>query len=246
MPEKIIKSKLFAGFPNLVHGMSTKFGAVNEPPFFNNLSSRVGDKAENVTANKKEFYSSLGIEESLLAIPHQVHSDNIQIVDKPGFYADTDGLITSRKDLFLVISTADCVPVMIYDRRNSVIAAIHSGWRGTQKNITGKVIEMLIRNFKSEPEDLVIFIGPGISSEHFEVGKDVSEMFEQKYVIQRGEKYYVNILENILDQIKNFEVKQEQIEFSEKCTFAEKDYLHSYRRDRDKSGRMFSVIGIRD
>jgi YfiH family protein len=243
---QIITSKLLSVFPNLVHGMSSKIGAINEPPFYNNLSSRVGDNPENVKANRVEFLGKLGIKESSLAVPHQIHSTNIEIVDKPGFYTDRDGLITQTKNVYLVISTADCMPVLVYDKAKEIAAAIHSGWRGTQKNITGTALKILYEKYGSSPDDIIVFIGPGICSKHFEVGEDVAGLFDAEFVEKRGERYYVNILANVLKQLKDSGIKDEQIEFSTYCTFEEKDYLHSYRRDRDKSGRMFSVIGMRD
>ncbi len=243
---QIIISKLLSGYPNLVHGMSTKIGAINEPPFYNNLSSRVGDNPEYVKANRAEFLGKLGIKESLLAVPHQIHATNIEIVDKPGFYSDRDGLITQTKNVFLVISTADCIPVLLYDKTKEIVAAIHSGWRGTQKNIAGDALKILFEKFGSSPKDIIAFVGPGISVKHFEVGGDVAAIFNAEFVEKRGEKYFVNILANVLKQLKDSGLKEKQIEFSTLCTFEEKGYLHSYRRDRDKSGRMFSVIGLKN
>jgi YfiH family protein len=242
----IITSNLFSSFPNLIHGMSTKIGAVNEPPFFNNLSSKIGDNPENVKTNREAFFGSLGITEEQLAVPHQVHSSNIKVIDKPGFYDNTDGLITQAKNVFLLISTADCFPVLMYDKSKQICAAIHSGWRGTEKNIAGKALEILKDKFSSVAEDIVVYVGPGISTKHFEVGEDVASMFDPKYVEIRDERYYVNILANVLEELKAAGVKSNQIEYSRKCSFAEIDYLHSYRRDKEKSGRMFSVIGMRD
>jgi len=243
---QIITSKLLSSFQSLIHGMSTKIGAINEPPFFNNLSSKIGDSPENVKANREAFFGTLGITGEQLAVPHQVHSSNIQIINKPGFYDNTDGLITQAKNVFLVVSTADCFPVLIYDKSKEVCAAIHSGWRGTEKNIAGKALEIFKEKFGSMPEDILVYIGPGISSKHFEVGEDVAAMFDPKYVEIRDERYYVNILANVLEQLKAAGVAADQIEYSRKCSFAEIDYLHSYRRDKERSGRMFSVIGMRD
>ena len=241
----IIKSGLFSKFPNLVHGMSTKIGLVNDPPFYNNLSSKIGDKIENVNANRKHFLESLGIAEAPLAVPHQVHSNTIEIVDKPGFYDKRDGLITAAKNVFLVVSTADCLPVLIYDKAKQVCGAIHSGWRGTQQNIIGEALKIFAEKFESKPADLLVFIGPGISKKHFEVGEEVAALFDTKFVEDRNGKFYVNILGNVLEQIKSFRIKSSQIEYSRKCSYAEINYLHSYRRDREKSGRMFSVIGMK-
>ena len=226
--------------------MSTRLGKETKPPFYNNLSFYAGDDPQNVKLNRSNFFSSLGIEQDRLAIPQQIHSDNIQIANEPGFYRDTDALITSQKNLFLSVSTADCFPVIIYDKVNESAANIHSGWRGTQKAIVKKTIQKMSKKFKSNPADLLVWIGPGISKEHFEVGKEVAEMFNEKYIIEKEGKYYIDLLSVILNQLYESGVKSNQIETSGYCTYSESEYLHSYRRDKAKSGRMFSIIGMKD
>jgi hypothetical protein len=162
------------------HGISTRFA--DEPPFYNNLSKHVGDEPETISKNRARFFGSLGIAEASLVHANQVHSDGVSIVTKPGLYPNTDGLITSLKGLNLVISVADCMPVMIYDQSNHVIANIHSGWRGTQKNIVGKTISIMKTDFNSKPAELIVFMGPAISKPNFEVDKDVADMFPAEYV----------------------------------------------------------------
>ncbi len=207
------------------------------------MSFKVGDSEQNVKANRDKFFGTLGIDQNLLAIPRQVHSDKIMIADKPGFYPDTDGLITALPDLYLIVSTADCYSVLIYDPAKKIIAAVHSGWRGTQKKIVTKAIEMMKQEFGCKAEDLSVFVGPGISFDNFEIGKEVAEMFEEKFICAKNGKYYADLKDHIIDQLKTHGVRKTEI--FPNCTFDEKNYLHSYRRDRDKSGRMYSVIGMK-
>lgn len=242
-PESIIISKLFTDFPEVAHGISTKLGGNHQPPFYNNMSFKVGDSELNVNSNREMFFGSLGIDQKLLAIPQQVHSDRIQIVNKAGFYPETDGLITPSKDLYLIISTADCYSVLIYDPVKKITAAVHSGWRGTQKKIVTKAIEMMNKEFACEPEEMIVFVGPGISRDNFEVGREVAEMFSDEFVYRRNGSIYVDLREHILNQLNYFGISKTG--FYPGCTYNEKDYLHSFRRDREKSGRMFSVIGMR-
>lgn len=241
----INKPSIYSKFRTLICASSTKQGGNPYPPFYNNLSFWVNDVKETVQQNRDIFFDNLGINQSLLAIPQQIHSDNVQIVNLPGYYKNTDGLITKTKNIFLIISTADCYPVMIYDRSKEVVGAIHSGWRGTQNGIVTKALNLFINEFSSEPEDLIIYVGAGICSEHFEVGKEVAEMFEPEYVINSSGKYYVNLQYKILHQIKSFEIPDTNIESSRDCTYHNNILLHSYRRDKEKSGRMFSVIGMK-
>jgi purine-nucleoside/S-methyl-5'-thioadenosine phosphorylase / adenosine deaminase len=241
----IIVSKIFAAYPEISHGVSTKLGENVSPPFYNNMSFKVGDNEFNVKQNRDKFFGSLGIDQKSLAIPQQVHSENIQIIIKQGYYPDTDGLITQESGIFLIISTADCYSVLIYDSLKKVIANIHSGWRGTQKKIVTKAVEKMKSGFGCKIENLTVFIGPGISKNHFEVGEDVANMFDDMFINRKNGKYYVDLKADIISQLKKLGIKDSQMEIYPGCTFDEKDYLHSYRRDRDKSGRMFSVIGMR-
>ena len=241
----ILKSKLLSGFPGVVQSMSTMLGGSEEAPFYNNLSFWVGDNEESVKKNRRSFFESFGIDQKQLAIPQQVHSANVKIVDEPGYYRNYDGLITSKKNIFLIVSTADCFPVMIYDKSKQVIAGIHSGWKGTQKEIVSNGIDMMVNEFNSNPEDKTVYIGPGISRDKFEVGGDVSNLFDSRYRIEANGKYFIDIKQIILDQLKSKGIPENNIEASELCSYCSSGYLHSYRRDRDKSGRMFSVIGMR-
>jgi len=240
---EIIRSKSLSKHRQLIHGVSTKAGG--NPPFFNNLSRHVGDEELIVKQNRDKFFGELGIDQTRLVHANQVHSNNVKIVSRPGLIKETDGLITDKKNLFLIISVADCLPVMIYDRKNNLAANIHAGWRGTQKKIVSRAMEILISECNSKPEDLEIFLGPCISQKNFEVGSEVAESFGDKFVSLKSGKYFVDIAGDNISQLKSFGLKDGQIEVNELCTYDSPDLLHSYRRDKKQSGRMFAVIGIR-
>lgn len=239
---RIIQSKLLTGNQELIHGISTRTGG--SPPFYNNLSKHVGDDEAAVKLNRDKFFGDLGIDQTRLVHANQVHSCNVRIVTEPGLYRDTDGLITSEKNLFLVISVADCLPVMIYDEKNQIAGNIHAGWRGTYKKIVSRAVEFLISKCGSKAENLKIFLGPCIGRQNFEVGSDVADMFDGKFVMKATNRYYVDIIADNTEQLEQFGIKKNQIETSGLCTF-ENVVLHSYRRDQETSGRMFAVIGIR-
>ncbi len=242
----IITSKKLSSFSNIIHGISTKAGG--SPPYYNNLSKNVGDNINDVMANRQRFFGSLGIAESTLVHANQVHSDGVSVVSKPGLYPNTDALITSVPGLNLVISIADCMPVMIFDPVNKIIADIHSGWRGTQKNIAGKTIGIMVNEFGSEPGNLIVFTGPAISKKNFEVDTDVADMFAEKYKTPKPGfkgKYLIDTGGIVYDDLIAAGIKPGNIESSPLCTFNESGTLHSYRRDKDLSGRMFAVIGMK-
>ena len=247
MPENntIIRSEILSRFSEIAHGISTKLGGNPSPPYYNNMSFKVGDAEENVKGNRDKFFGSLGIDQKLLAIPQQVHSDEIKVIDRPGYYKDCDGLITATRGVYLIISTADCYSIMMYDTANKVIANIHSGWRGTQKRIVTKAVNMMKSQFGTKSDNLYVFIGPGISCDNFEVGEEVVKLFEEKYILRKNSKYFVDLKLNIIDQLKSSGTAETNLEIYPYCSFYMKEYLHSYRRDRGNSGRMYSVIGLK-
>lgn len=112
---------------------------------------------------------------SQIMIPRQTHSANVAWVDHPGEVADTDAVITSVPGLCVAVKTADCIPVLLYDEAQHLVAAIHAGWRGT----VGRIVEKTIQEMGSRGEDIHAIIGPGISLEAFEIGDEVYDAFHQ-------------------------------------------------------------------
>ncbi len=240
----IIKSNILKKFSELKFGISTKIGGDNEPPFYFNLSYRVRDKVERVNKNRKIFYDELGIDESRVSYQLQIHSDKSNYVEEPKFFRNCDALYTNKRNNFLAVCIADCLPIFLYEPKKKVIAAIHSGWKGTLNKITTLTIKRIIKEFSIDIKSMMAYIGPGISFEHFEVGKDVAELFEENVKEKINGKYHIDLKKDNLIQLKNLGVPEENIEVSEYCTFERKDLFHSYRRDKDKTGRMMGVIGI--
>ena len=242
---KIIRSKLFQNYPDLVFGFSTKPGGVSPEPYILNLSISVGDEPENVKQNRKLFFDELGIKEEEVTFQKQVHSSNINYAIKPCNFENCDGIYTDRRNNFLAVGVADCIPVFLYDPGKKVVAGVHSGWKGTKEKILTKMITELQTKFNCAPDELIAYIGPGISQVRYEVGKEVGELFDESIRYFKNGKYYLDLKKDNYDQVLKSGLKKENIEVSELCTYDEKELLHSYRRDSVKSGRMFGVIGMR-
>ncbi len=177
---KIIQCKLFQKFPEIIFGFSTKIGLNRTEPYSFNMSFTVGDNKNIVEQNRKEFFNYLGLNSANIAYQKQIHSDIIKIVSHPGYVGQGDAMITALPDIGLVISSADCVPIFIYDSKYHVISAVHAGWQGTYKQILNKTLYIMFKNFNSKPEDLFAFIGPSISQKNYEVQNDVASLFEKK------------------------------------------------------------------
>lgn len=258
----IIKSEIFSKYPEIIHGISTKGDGT--APFYNNMSRFVGDEPEQVIANRKAFYNALGISDTSpanFAHANQIHSGDVTLVTSGGAdpYPKTDALITNKQGVYLVISVADCLPVMLYDTVNKAIGNIHSGWRGTVQHIVTNAISRMKIEFGTNPQNLIAFIGPGISCDNFEAGAEVAEKFSKKYVKPvnadstlrqaQGEenksKFFIDLKAIVKDELLSAGVTADNIDVCELCTYAEGERLHSYRRDKESSGRMFSVIGLK-
>lgn len=240
-----IKSFLLEQFPELIFGFSTKLGNERTVPFWFNLSNSVGDDAKNVSENRNYFFSKLGLNEKNVALQKQIHSDIVEVIVSPGLHSQSDALITATKEIGLAISSADCTPIFLYDKKNKVIAAIHSGWRGTQKKILAKVLAKLKSEFNTDFTDVFAYIGPSISMKHYEVGIEFESFFEEKYLSRVKEKLYLDIAKVNFDILCEHGVPDQNIQSSNLCSY-EISYLQSYRRDKEISGRAFGVIAMKE
>lgn len=240
----VIKPRIFAQFKSLVAAQSTREGGVSPLPYGLNLSSHVGDEAANVQENRRRFFMAAGIPDHAKKVyQHQIHSANINVVTgDEEIIKDSDALITGEANVMLAVSTADCTPVLMYDPKTHLIAAVHAGWRGTEQMITLNAVRKLTE-LGATPGDLHCFVGASASRESYEVGFDVATLFEKKHVDELGGgKFKLDVKQANVDQLVYAGVPREQIEVCDRCTIADPD-LHSYRRDGKQSGRMLAVIG---
>lgn len=242
----IIKPSIFNQFPEIIFGFSTKYGQDSEPPYYFNLSYSVGDHKEKVDTNRKIFFNDLGLNEKMISYQKQVHEDKINIVDTCGSCGESDALITKSKNLGLAISSADCPAIFIYDPLKKIIAAVHSGWKGTEKKILAKTIKRLSDEFSCNATDLICYIGPSISQINYEVGEEVAKKFIEQFILTKENKYYLDLAGVNFNMLVNEGVKKINIQVSKLCSYEYSNLLHSYRRDGVKSGRALGVISIKE
>ncbi len=241
----IIKPYIFNKFPEIIFGFSTKIGGNEKSTFDFNLSYSVGDDKSIVDSNRELFLKAIGLDAKKVGYQRQIHSDIIKVINHAGDNGESDALITKEKNLGLAIIVADCTPIFIYDFENKVIAAVHSGWRGTEQKILYKTLIKLKENFDTNPDNLFVYMGPSISTINYEVGKEVAEKFNNKYIVQKNGKLFLDVSQINYDMLIEFGIPQNQIQKSELCTFEFGSLLHSYRRDGIKSGRSLGVIAIK-
>ncbi|MCB2292267.1 peptidoglycan editing factor PgeF [Clostridium algoriphilum] len=175
---------------------------------------------------------------------NQIHSDNI--FEFNGEIRDGDALITDKRNLAIGIFTADCVPVILVDSKASVIAAIHSGWKGTKLMIVSKTIEKLKENYGSRMKDIRAYIGPHIGGCCYEVSSELIEEFTSQAIysnIKISNNNRLDLEKCILAQLKEKNIKEENISTTKICTACNKEHdLYSYRFSENKQGRMFSFV----
>ena len=178
------------------------------------------------------------------------------VKEKGEIHTNIDGLVTDKSGISLSLRFADCTPIFLYDKVKNVIGNIHSGWRGTVQKIGQKGVEKMIEEYGSNPKDIIACIGPAIGKCHFEVSEDVKEIFKETFsylaspekFIQKGKKegkYFVDtnyINEKLLEEIG---LKKENIVQSNICTVCNKYYIHSYRAEKELSGRNTSIIELK-
>jgi|WetSurMetagenome_2_1015567.scaffolds.fasta_scaffold03814_3 polyphenol oxidase len=242
----ILKPYIFNSYPEIVFGFSTKVSPGVEPLYYFNLSYSVGDDKSIVDKNRNDFFETLGLANENVGYQRQVHSDIVKVIECGGDNGVSDALITSKKNLGLAITVADCTPIFIYDKKNKVIAAVHSGWRGTEQKILYKTLESLKQNFASTPVNLIAYIGPSISQANYEVGHEVAEKFDSNFAIWKDEKVFLDVNGINYKLLLDFGIPKNQIQKSGLCTYEIKNLFHSYRRDGSVSGRSIGVIAIKE
>jgi polyphenol oxidase len=238
----IYEPKVFAKLPG-VRAALTLRGATR-PPYGFNMSVSVGDDEDAVMKNRARLAERLGFAPSRLATQRQVHGATVVDVGDEHAPCDSDAMITDRVGWLLAVSVADCVPVLLYDPARRVVAGVHSGWRGTARNIVGATIERMREGFGCEPSSLRAYIGAAASQCCYEVGDDVAGAFDERYSRAiGGGKYLFDNKGRVLDQALESGVDAGLVELDARCTICGPSF-HSYRRDGSRSGRMFAVIGM--
>lgn len=241
-----IRPQAFARYSNLLAAHSTRHGGVSPPPLGMNISFQVGDEKQNVRQNRRLFLEGLGISEDSLAIPGQIHSASVRRVEKAGHVPECDGLITDVRDVFLSVTVADCLPLLLAAPSKGVVAAVHAGWRGTAARIAIRAVELLVQEYSLRPSDLIAYLGPSARSCCYEVGEEVAGLFEPSVLRRDGPRRFLDLQAANRLQLLASGISPEGIESSPDCTISRPDLYHSFRRDGARSGRMMAIIGMQN
>lgn len=219
------------------------------------------DKKEEVEKNFHILGKEFEFDVKNICRPKQTHTDKVEKVEDgdEGIYNpkfnNVDGFTTDKKNKVLMLGFADCTPLLFYDPTKQVIANIHSGWKGTLQTIGLRTVEKMQKEYDCKPEDIICCIGPHIRKCHFEVDEDVKDLFYNKFKDLEGineiirhnkenNKYYIDTAQINKQTLLNIGLKEENIIDSNICTVCNSDICHSFRTEKELSGRAVTIIEL--
>ena len=210
-----------------------------------NLAFHVEDNEINVIKNRKNLALKLGYNYEDLVYMNQIHSANIIVVDEnsPKLVDNCDSIITRSKNLPLMVMVADCIPILMFDDKQGIIAAIHAGRNSTFLEISKKTAEVFIEKFSSNPEDINVVFGASIQKCCYEVSDELSKIVENSFGKEFVENNYIDLQGINKKQLNDLGIKN--IEISNICTKCGDKSYFSYRKDK-KTGRFAGIIILKD
>lgn len=246
------------------HGFSTRLGGVSKGCFSSmDLSFVRGDEEEAVRENFRRIGASMGVSCEDMVFSQQTHTTNVRVVTeqdrgmgmtRPLEYSDVDGLVTNVPGLCLVTFYADCVPLYILDPVQKVIGLSHSGWRGTVGKIGKKTVEMMTKEYGSDPKDILVAVGPSICQDCYEVSEDVIQQFQQNfdpiywdrifYQKDNG-KYQLNLWAANACVFQESGILKEHMAVTNVCTHCNSDVLYSHRTMGNDRGSLAAFLALK-
>jgi hypothetical protein len=229
-----------------------------------NLGASVGDDPAAVEENRRRFFGSFGLQPSQVVRVKQVHGDGVLIVNDglvsrrgfPGVLLDEgyeyDAMVTNLQDLALVISTADCLPLLIHDPMHGAVGAVHAGWRSTAKRIATRALEAMGAAYRTDPKDCQVAIGPGIRGCCYEVGDEVTRAMAvalpawEAHAERTGPGHWRLDLAGVNRAILEAAgIRTRRIADLQLCTACRTDLFFSHRAEKPRTGRMMNLILLR-
>ena len=243
--------------PSVTAFSTTRHGGVSTGSYGTfNINGYCGDQPEAVAENRRLLAAALPVADVRhIILPHQVHDSVVKAIDEASLgrqdlLEGVDALVTRQTGVCIGVSTADCIPIIIYDPLQHCAAAVHAGWRGTVKRIVEKTVGLMVTDFGSDSSELRAVIGPGISLKNFEVGQEVYDEFQSagfpmERIAVKYAKWHIDLpLCNRL-QLESAGVRAENIDEAGLCTYDRVDDYFSARRLGIASGRIYTGIVLK-
>ncbi len=233
---------LLQAFPHVVHGVFLRHGGASTGEFSSlNMGGSTGDDKESIKNNREKVQHLLSLKE--LVSSYQVHGDRVAFVPEDRHLdAGCDGMITSEKNIGLMIKHADCQAAIFFDPLHNAVACVHSGWRGSVQNIYKKTIEAMKAKIGTRPSDLLVCISPSLGPDHAEFIHYKEELPPSFWEFQTRPTYF-NFWEISRWQLKEEGVLDHHIEMAQICTYANTSDFFSYRKEKI-TGRNATVVAV--
>jgi YfiH family protein len=238
----------------VAHGIFARHGGVSPEPYASlNLSISTGDSRENVRENRCRAFRALARSPESLADLWQVHSADVIVADTPNALRDHQGkadtLLTDRPEVTLLLRFADCVPILLYDRRRPAVGVVHAGWRGTLLKAPAVAVRVMTEHYGTRPSEVVAAIGPSIGPCHYAVGAEVvaqtrAAFQEPEALLHRvNGSYRLDLWAANVAALR--EAGVDQVELARVCTACRTDDFFSHRALGARTGRFGALIGLR-
>ncbi len=200
--------------------------------------------------NRNKYFTSKNLDCSYLVTPELANGCRVKIVnknDKGKIIPGADGLITKSKNIILTITVADCFPVYFYDAKKGIVALAHAGWRGVYKGIIENTINVMCNKLPAKHSNIQVYIGPGLQKCHFKIRHDVRALFSDynTCICTMKDKSYLDLKKVIFKKLRDSNINNDNIKYSEECTYCENNKYFSYRRDGILK-TMIAYIGMLD
>lgn len=233
------------------HGFTERSGGCSEGAFASlNLGLSSGDEPSRVEANRAHLLQRLGVPSARVCAFDQVHGDRV-LQGRPGWFREEADAVTSDDpDLLLVVSVADCLPLLWFDPEHGAVAAAHCGWRGTVKRLAGAVVEAMRERYGSDPAQLQVRIGPGIRGDCYQVGAEVTAAFEEAGFpagVARADpsapgRALLDLVAANRSALEAVGVPAANVRALGGCTHCQPQRFYSYRRDGGVTGRHWAFV----
>lgn len=255
---RYLASPVLTSCEGVTHAFLSRAGGVSPAPF-DSLNLGYGgapetDATESIEKNFAILGRALGVSRKNLFAIRQVHGSRVVVAEDenraqdspPDPYIEADGAVTALKGVAVGVLTADCLPVLLYDPIKRVAGAAHAGWKGTEKEISAKTVEVMRARFGSRPEDIRAALGPCIGPCCYEIGDDVAQRFSStKAVLRKDGRTTLDMALANTAQLISAGLSRENITRPGACTSCDNHNFFSYRKDGGSTGRQLSFIMIR-
>jgi YfiH family protein len=226
--------------PGSVLLFSTRRGGTSGSPYDSlNVGRSTEDDPAAVTENRERLLLAAGLDPSRLATAGQVHGTRVVEVLAPGHHPECDALVTRVTGVTLAVTTADCMSLLY--AAPGVVAACHSGWRGTAEGMPVKTLEAVCRLAGCTPDAVEVAIGPAIRGCCYEVGEEVASRFASEAVRRTEVKPRLDLPTAARRALEDAGVTPEALHDTGACTACEPFHYYSHRRDHGRTGRHWGV-----